>query len=479
VIAAWTETETKISLNGGAFVATPRTYIPSIVTSYFEVGQRGLTTLHHFDGEILWMATGNGDLEDADAGYIHAMLVNASDPTAPIFPGDATSITKFDNTTILVPAHNEELFWQSQPNPVANAVEALYLDLRLDISPGTMAYLDSSDFIGEYTGRDMEDMENYAESGQIVDEIWIDPITFGPNMHIYYSVDDEADNDYKLWVPIARHYILKKGYHSLPAPVHAKYIKLEFSNLTPSPYNGLDYPIQPQITYRKFPSWVQSHFNSIYDDQKVSQGDFNVPYDRVVIDPLSFGFEIQEDRLHSDLATVRAEDFSTNENEVKDFISSITKTAANADVVQTAQESQINYNASFMWQGDLLDDLDRDSALSRYVQNTETEIQAEQTPPVEDEPSIQSVDDLGEERLRKELPLMFFPRKCRHEYQILKTTRPTKVAYFAAVRDVKLYRRDYTSDYDELSYFGSLDDDFHTDVNEFTLAADWGWVVTP
>jgi len=132
--------------------------------------------------------------------------------------------------------------------------------------------------------------------------------------------------------------------------------------------------------------------------------------------------------------------------------------------VQQAQESQINFWSSFMWQKDLLDDLDRTRALSRYVQNTETEIQAERLATVEDAPALQSVEDLSEERLRKELPIMFFPRKCRHEYQILNTTRPTKVAYFVSIRDVRLYRRDYTIDYDEISYFGSLD---------------WGWMVTP
>jgi hypothetical protein len=478
LIFGWTEDTVSLSVNGSVFATTTlNDYIPAGAIQSLDIGNNFAG--NHIDGEILWCAFGQGELTSDDAADIHAMLSLEADPIRPAFPGDPTAIMTFDDETILTPRQNTKNFWQSQANPVANAVEALYLDLRLDIAPGTMQYLDTSDFVGGYSGRTMTDMENYAESGQIVDEVWIDPITFGPNMHIYYSVDDYADYDYKLWIPVPRHYVLKKGYHALPSPVFAKYIKFEFSNLSPSPYNSLDYPVQPEVTYRKFPSWVQSHFNGIYEDQKITQGDFNVPYDRVVIDPLSFGFEIQQDRLHSDLASIRAEDFATNEDEVKDFIQSITKTAANAELVQQTQESQINYYPSFMWRNDMLDDLDRTRALSRYVQNTETEIQAEQNPPVEDSPDIQSLEDLTEERLRKELPIMFFPRKCRHEYQILKTTRPTKVAYMVSIRDIRLYRRDYTAQYDEVAYFGSLDDDYHTDVNEFTLASDWGWVVTP
>ena len=78
----------------------------------------------------------------------------------------------------------------------------------------------------------------------------------------------------------------------------------------------------------------------------------------------------------------------------------------------------------------------------------------------------------------KYVPVMWFPRKCRHTYQIVKTDRPQKVAYFVALREVSFHRRDFTVEFDEPFYVGSLDDEFHADSNEFDQN-DWRFVVTP
>jgi hypothetical protein len=73
---------------------------------------------------------------------------------------------------------------------------------------------------------------------------------------------------------------------------------------------------------------------------------------------------------------------------------------------------------------------------------------------------------------------MFFPHSCRHAYQELQATRPSKLAYFVAIREVSFYRRDYSIDFDETVYIESLDDDAHTEFNDFT-AAEWKYQVTP
>jgi hypothetical protein len=297
-------------------------------------------------------------------------------------------------------------------------------------------------------------------------------------MHIYYSNDDEPDWDFKLWIPIPKSYILKKGFHSLPQTVYARYLKLEFSNLTAAPYNSIDYPVAPPITYRKFPTWVQSHFHDIYNIRKATQGSFVNPFDRVTIDPLVFGFLKQDDKMHSQYQDLRGTVVPTSTDEIKEFIATITQTVVTTDTVQQLQESNIVFRSSFMWQDDLLLDLPGNRALGRYIQATESDFAAELAPFTDDAPDVQSVSNLSDERIRKELPSMYFPRKCRHEYQILKTTRPTKVAYYVAIRDVALYRRDFSVRYDEPIYFESLDDTAHTSINEFTQD-EYRFVVLP
>jgi hypothetical protein len=64
----------------------------------------------------------------------------------------------------------------------------------------------------------------------------------------------------KRWIPVPRDYILKRGTIQFPATM-AKFIKLEFSRLTPRPY-----PIKSDMVLvaRDFPSWVKEwHSNRV------------------------------------------------------------------------------------------------------------------------------------------------------------------------------------------------------------------------
>lgn len=46
--------------------------------------------------------------------------------------------------------------------------------------------------------RSMNDLTNYYSSPILVDEVYINPVTNGPDMHFYYSTDDTPDWDNKL-----------------------------------------------------------------------------------------------------------------------------------------------------------------------------------------------------------------------------------------------------------------------------------------
>lgn len=355
-------------------------------------------------------------------------------------------------------------FWQSQPNPSRFAVEALYFDLRQGYQVGNMGYLNTQEMESLDT-RSMTNMAVYFEDAVVIDEVYVDPVTVGPIMHIYYSLDDEPEWDNKLWTPIPRHYVLRKGFHSLPRPILTKYVKLEFSQLTPAPYNMPEYPQMPQITYRKYPTWVQNYFNDIYITRP--GGNFINPVERVDIDPLRLGFTKDLDRLDSGLETRHLPTVESTDPELREFIAQLVNTQATDEDVQRESEDQIEINTSFMWQRDLIANLDTDRALSRIAQEGETGFNSELPPITEAPPTAQSVSNLEQAREEKEIPIMWFPIRCRHGYQIIKANRPAKIAYFVAIREVKFHRRDYTVEFDEPFYVETLFDSDHTEVNDF------------
>lgn len=59
----------------------------------------------------------------------------------------------------------------------------------------------------------------------------------------------------KTWTPIWRDYISQKGTIVLPQPITAKFLKLEFSNLTPEPYPIFETGIE--VKYQVFPITVE------------------------------------------------------------------------------------------------------------------------------------------------------------------------------------------------------------------------------
>jgi hypothetical protein len=368
---------------------------------------------------------------------------------------------------------DDETYWESQPNPTQDSVEALYFDLRTGLNLGTQAYLDRFEQ-DELDGRSQSDMEAFFEDGVVIDEVYIDPITPGIDLHLYYSLDDQADWEEKLWVPVPRNYKLHRGFHALPSPTFVKFMKLEFSNLAAAPYNPIEYPSMLPITYRKYPSWVQDYFRGIYTSRVEASGAVH-GIDTFKIDPLEFGFRLPTDEFHTSFRE-RTPTELDDTNDLEEFVASLVENDPTAEGLRARVESQIDFNSSVMWQRDLIGQLDSSRSLSRFVQETGTGWASEISPPDDGPPLVQSAANLEPARVEKTVPSMWFPRKCRHTYQLIKAHREQKVAYFAAIREVGFYRRDYQVEFDEPFYIETLDDDDHIEQNEF-IQEDWRWVV--
>lgn len=355
-------------------------------------------------------------------------------------------------------------FWQSQPNPERDAVEALYFDVRPS---------------------DTED------SPVLIDEVYLEPLTPGVSMHIYTSNDSsEVDWDYKLWEPVPRHYVIQQGYHALPKPVTCRYVKLEFIRLSAVPYNVLSAPDAPPITYRKHPTWVQNEIGTIFPIDTETADRFSSPFDQINVDPLVLGFQRPTDQLHSDLAHVgvppeaQLDQPSTDTQQLQDFVAVSNATDAAATDVETTR-GQIDYQPATMFQDDLTDLLDLTRAQSRFIVESQTSEDIAQylteTPLVDlDPPSEQSVPDLTEAAQEKLAPLTWFPRTCRHEYQIISSGRPAKIAYFVGLKTVTFTRRNYDASvtYDFPSYLELLVDDENVEYNEFVSdpTATWRYI---
>jgi hypothetical protein len=359
-------------------------------------------------------------------------------------------------------------YWQSQPNPTKNAVEALYFDLRITPHTGTQAFLDGIT-MEDLDNRSQQDVELYYSDGQVIDEVFVDPVFPGANMKFYYSNDDYPSWDDKLWSPVPRDYILRKGYHALPSPQKVKYFKVEFSNLPAIPYQPVEYPSMPKVRYRQFPTWVTDYFSNVYPTQPIPNGLTQI--ETLNYEPLDL-FQKVDDRMGQTFEQMRDELEQDHDPEIATQIEELL--AMQVDPTPQRQiESDIQYNSTVMWQKDLLSQVDSTRALGRVATRPrlgidDTGFNSELGLPAYTPPLQQSVRDLTNVALDKMIPPMWFPRMCRHGYKILEGSIDSKVAFYVGIRSVQFYRRNYNVLSDEPVYIETLDDTAHTASNDFT-----------
>jgi Carbohydrate binding domain len=341
-------------------------------------------------------------------------------------------------------------FWMSQPNPTPNAVEALYFDVSTSLHAVTMSELDTGlggggNVMTDYDNLSMSNMESYVSGvgTQTIDEIFIDPVFSGSDMHFYWSVDPQPDWESKLWHPVPIHYKCTRGFHAFPYPVTARYFKVEFSNLTPIPYNTLEYPQLLPPLYRKFPSWVQNYFSALTPDVLNS---FLEEGQTVTIDPYDM-FKIQKDILATtrDQQVIKNEETSSDDtDEINQLVDKIT--SGQDESIQLAQETQIRFFPPTIWRDDLKNVLDLSRAASRIVwQDSTDQFMVEVVPEILDAPDEQSAEDLTAERAQKIAPVMWFPRVCRHGYQVVTGPFQAKIAYQVAIREVTFWYRGFVT----------------------------------
>lgn len=151
VIAAYTGSQIKVSVNGGAFVATSDTNIPTLAATLFDIGsQAGSSQL---DGNTFWYAAGSGTLSDSDASTINGF--GSTPPATASFPTGSTvtglwpavtsswtsgSLVRSTTTTYLSSAGSAKLFAAS----AADLTQSVNVGDTNNYTLETYAYTDGS-----------------------------------------------------------------------------------------------------------------------------------------------------------------------------------------------------------------------------------------------------------------------------------------------------------------------------------------------
>src|ERR1051326_3812059 len=116
VVAAWTATQLKLSINGANFT-TPvtNTNIPTLTAPTFDIGSAAGTSA--LDGDILWFAAGSGTLANADATTLNTF--GNTDPTRGTLPATPTALWTADTTAYQTAAGSQTTTTTYSYDPLA------------------------------------------------------------------------------------------------------------------------------------------------------------------------------------------------------------------------------------------------------------------------------------------------------------------------------------------------------------------------
>lgn len=345
-------------------------------------------------------------------------------------------------------------YWKSQVNPDKFAVEAIYFDIR----------------------------DNSGDA-VFIDEIFIDPLTPGCLMHIYYSDDAVTTNwDNKLWTPVSRHYTLSKGNVKLPETIKTKFIKLEFTNLSATPYDFTS--VKDKIVYRMYPTWVEdivSTVGYINDNKPLNDAETFSSVDPSfvnmgIVKPDVDKLTPEVPRSIIDFIDETAKSTVLDEYQISKF-----DQVANQE---TAVES-INFypnEQSNLYQTNLIasvKDRDRNTRFN-YLRGLSDPSAWTPENPILNKVllNLSSKEDRFPVQEEKTWPEMWFMKRCRHGYKLIETERVAKVGYFVAIKNVKFYKKDKTKIFDDFNYVVTLSDSSTEDTNDF-YETDWRWTLDP
>jgi hypothetical protein len=333
-------------------------------------------------------------------------------------------------------------WWMSKPNPSKFGVEALYFDLRKNGNPS------------------------------VVNRMTIDALTPGIACNIYYSNDDATNLDSTpeswdelWWNPIPKEIELTaKQELSLPFPVTASFVKLEFTRLQARYYSVGEH--QQKIVYKKHPKWVLDHFYQVYLERKESN---EIPSQFVTLqyNALDLYYNYFIDDLVNTPFFPALTERNVDTNIFNNYLASITD--EEIDQLDPATLSQIKtlaapYSSHPMASGpseSLLGKYFSKQQMNNYPLESITRSRADT--------EIVTAKDRDSVRMDQEFPTMSFYVPTRHQYKKSQAKFENDRAYFVGIKQVLFHRDYYASEIDTLVYSETAGDETNLEFNDLVL----------
>lgn len=328
--------------------------------------------------------------------------------------------------------------WMSKPNPSRFAVESQYFDMR-----------------------------DAADSAVVIDNVLVDPETPGVYFNIYYSSEGdpgvgEADWENKLWVHVpTTFHAVKRETHTLPSPIIAKYIKIEYSHLQARYYAPGDFA--KPMKYKKHPKWVLDYFLARVQAEKAVTGGILHGRVSVIYDALDLAYNYYLDDLDSsaDVPVEIDQKFSTTtkflaqRDDLSDQVDSETLTKINLALAPYRSRPSVFSKSDYL--------------LGAYTQQVAPDILGYPT-----EVGATAFPDLAELRdesviYESDFPIMFFYLTCRHKYREVVASFSHDRAYFVGIKEIAFTRERYSTAHDTDQYQEPAGDLLNVERNDFAV----------
>lgn len=324
--------------------------------------------------------------------------------------------------------------WVSGPNPDPAAVECLYFDVR----------------------KFNEDTAEWEPS--IVDSLRVNPITPGVFMTVYYSNDNYRGNAPKTvdypngweglrWTPIIPpnhpYQLLREQTYTLPRPIRASFICLEFTSLQPLPYRLNEFIDLPAIRYKTFPESVYNRIKNLPQQQ----GDMLPDNEEKVLINLFALFRNSDEFA-----------YSATPNFITSGSNTESATPGTSVPIDPRTLAQVYYMGTQMYYTSLPTKTDRTSVLGSYVASAYSfgNQNYAQTELVNGgstrQPTVSNTNERDVQAYQTQQEVvrpLWFPQIERHPYAVVYAKFRSQKAYFAGIAEVQFYRRDYTIERDD------------------------------
>jgi hypothetical protein len=342
------------------------------------------------------------------------------------------------NNTDALDSAAQDKSWLSKPNPSRFAVESLYYNTTQP--DGT---------------------------GRVIDNVLVDPETPGVYFSVYYSNEDgvpttEAEWENKLWIRVPANFrALIRERHTLPAPIIAKFVKVEFTHLQARSYSPGDFA--KPVSYKKHPKWVLDYFLARLDADKARQ-EITGSSVAVIYDALQLAYDYYVDDLHTS-ANQPVEIDSSYRQTVQSFINARDDFSDQVDPQALAQINLVmdpyrSHPATFSKDNYLLGVYAQANANALTYPTERTALTGV---PTTDVNALRNAAVIYE----NDYPVMFFFITCRHKYREIVAPLETDKAYFVGIKQIAFTRERYDVATDTEQYIEPAGDLTNMERNDF------------